>query len=493
MTSRALQNQRARPPRSSILRVNALIIASLTVFTTACTVYLLVAIASTFKYGPHGNRSYATSHESISKILPSVLHQKSHLGDLGNSWLNTTRQQRENLSLKNQSSTPRFNYKRSLKSNQTIILPKEWQPLIEASENMVAMIKPDEYLADSMHRFKLRLAKMSPQDLRRLLHVLQEKVNKSPTPTKKKREETRPSLTGANSSEVNKINGVDVIQRSRKMSRLMSYLESIESMASQLDVGKLNKLSAMDDNQSIVRVVKPEVMEAVFKQGTATKRVGDTTTQSRAVREAGNRGIDSVAPTTLEADWPEQEVVVEDWPTTVQPAPRKKKRKKKKKVPVTTTTTTTTTTPAPIIPETTTFTPPPAPSPPPQAFEEVWIEEEEDIVRPPRRKLKKYKKKTSPQETTTTTSTTTTTTTTTTTPAPTTTTTTVVPTTVIIDTTTEDWPEEAWPVTVSPKSTTTSAPLWPQKQLPEEQQWPEEAWLENMTNDIQNRVHIMYV
>lgn len=450
MAHRVAHHQRHRLHYARLTRGNSVIIAVLTVISTALTAYLLTVITKNM-----------TSESPVSRVstrdslgFPQPLESASQQAP--------------------KHPNHRMNYKRSLRSNQSIILPKEWQPIVEASEEIVTRVKPDDYITQSLHKFKDRLAHMSQPELLKLLRVLQAKVGKAPaTSIIKKRHASR--LTASDTQKIS-THVEPTIMRSDKMSRLMSYLDSIESISPTLDAKKLKRMSTMDEGGSIIRVVKPEIMAAMLS----------TSNPARVVRETASwqdQQQNKFLVPNGEAGWPQQDVVVEDWPTVqpVQPAAQPKRRKKKKKVPITTTTTTTTTTPAPVFVETTTFTPPPSPAPPSAApFEEVWIEEEEDIYRPPRRKTKKYKKKTSAAPETTTTSTTTTTTTTTTTPAP----TTAAP---VVEPVAEEWPNDVWPAQSSTKAPT----LWPANK--QEEQWPEEEWLDAFKNDIQNRLHIVYV
>lgn len=553
-----------------LLHGNSLIIALLTIAMTAATAFVITGIANSVNSKSLFNRTLITKRSQIYPEVPMRIMIPQKFASL-----ESKNQQSGGVNMASNENS-KINHKRSLskQTSQSIILPKEWQPIMEASEMMSTKVKPEMYLVESLKKFKRRLSKMNHAELVSMMKVLEDRVEKSaynwkggmthnstpmpmsitPTTTTTMLTTTTKTMEGKGKSDLSPIGTMtkmaprgeeieekmpliqmgkmvrpqepmtqqkeqqdQVVMRSDKLNKLMNYLESIESMTPKIDMNKLKMMIAMDDDRSIVRVVKPEVMKAMLEveNGTESTSGGNDGEGNdvdddvngekvykftRTVREIGHTSLDgsgdldSVVPigsSDAASDWPQQQEV-EDWPSpTVHPslAPKKRKRKKKKKV---TTTTTTTTTPIPIYIETTTYLPPTPPPPPsPHAFEEIWIEEEEDIVRPPKRKLKKYKKKTHP-EAPTTTSTTSTTTTTTTTPRPTRTTTTTTTTAEPV----EDWPNDPWPQPVVVSSTSTRAPsVWPLKheQEHEQEQWPEEAWLESFKSDLQNRLHIVYV
>lgn len=375
--------------------------------------------------------------------------------------------------------------------DNSFVSSNEWRPIVEVKDSVGIgkKVHPDVILSEGMKKFKQRLSNMSKIELLKLLKIVQERIDMSVLSLKKRNADKFESEpTKMPSTLKQHVGGKEqyVVTRSEKMRQLMDNLEKIELIAPELDENKLNKITKLENERSIVRIVKPDLIEAVTKKPSLSMvKRRDTLNALSGSTSWRNEMIASLQP--VEVGWPQQpqqEVTVEDWPT-VQPIStvRPKKRKKKKKVVITTTTTT----PAPVIIEYTS-TIPPSPPAPPAAFEEVWIEEEEDIVRPPRRKLKKYKKKTSqaPETTTTSTSTTTTTTTTTTRPPTTTTAPEVI---------TEDWPnDDPWPTQPSTKAPTTIE-TWPEKQeVPEQQgKWPEEEWLNAVRDNVQNQYNILYI
>ena len=454
----------SRAPRIKFLRCNSALVAILTISLTALTAYLITMIANPYRV--------STNWTTPGNSTPvDRLDQQNAFSDS---------RQRHRRTLKTTVQPSKLSRPFSILTNRSIILPIEWQPMVEASEMISTRIQPNEPTQLSASKFKQGLAHLNRSDLLRLLKILQDRIDKSRMTMKKRNVEQEPSASTQNTQGDNKDEPRDeiVVARSPKMRQLMDYLERIESTVPKIDVERLEKFSATNNERSIVRVIRPEVMSAVLQ--TESKHIPIRSGEELA---PWHERIESVAPVE---DWPQQQEVVEDWPQTEEPTQRPKKRKKKRRKLVTTTTsTTTTTTPLPVIIETTTYIPPSSPAPT-AALEEVWIEEEEDIVRPPRRKLKKYKKKTLPlPRTTTTTSTTTSTTTTT------TTTTTRAP-TAIVNTILpeEEWPEEQWPEdgTKSPKPI---AEPWPQQE--DQERWPEEEWLNALRDDIQKRLHIIYV
>jgi len=435
---------------------------------------------------------------------------------------------------------------------QRLVSRGGWQPmLMQASEpsEMKLFRQPRGLLrtSASLHRFNKKLSTFSRAELLGLLKILQERIDHSGLMVKKRQVATDmretldpdasvarfntstavvspPSLAPTTSNTTPR--STEIVKRSNKMNHLMNYLDSIESMVSKIDVGNLDRLSTMDGERSIVHVVRPELMSTILvTDGNAGSNPSqflggkDGVRGSQGLEEdervvaswkpGSGIGVESVAP---DAGWPQEEVE-EDWPSQTTAKPKKRKRKRKRIPTTTTTSTTSTSTTTTTTSTTTSTTTTPAPEswpttsqPPSSGLEEIWIEEEEDIVRPPKRKTKKYKKKTLP-----TSDTTTTTSTTTTTRAPTTstsTTTTQVPTTSTTTTQApiEDWPEEeAWPEQQPVIISSTKAPkLWPSQPVPGQQQqqqqqqqqdekWPEEEWLNELRDEIQNRLHVIYV
>lgn len=375
-------------------------------------------------------------------------------------------------SISNESLNDNDMFKHKFKNNSSG-LPNEWRPIVGARDDIER--NPNILLREGMKKFKERLSNMSKIELLKLLKIVQDKIDMSVLSLNKRNVDKLEAEPTKILDVILKKNKENVVTRSEKMKQLMNNLEKIESVAPELDEKKLNKITKFEDDiNSVVRIVKPDLLEAVTKKPLPSLASQSAISGSTSWR---NEIVASLQP--VESDWPQnQEVAIEDWPV-VQPSAKPKRKKKKKRI-VVTTTTTTTTTPAPVIIETTpTYIPPSSPA----AFEEVWIEEEEDIVRPPRRKLKKYKKKTSPVSETTTTSTTTTTTTTTRAP-----TTTIAP-----EIVTEDWPnDDPW------LKSSTKVPVintWPEKQeIPEQQgKWPEEEWLNAVRDSVQNRYNIMFI
>lgn len=363
--------------------------------------------------------------------------------------------------------------------NNSLVFPDEWRPIVDMARKDTEkdVHYPDVLLSEGLKKFKERLSNMSKIELLKLLKIVQDRIDMSVLSLKKRNVDRLVAEPTKVLDFKLKKNKENVVTRSEKMKQLMDNLEIIESVAPELDENKLNKITKSDNDKSIVRIVKPDLIEAVTKKPSLSEASIDTLGAISGSTSWRNEIVASLQP--VETGWPQEEVVVEDWPV-VQPSVKPKRKKKKKKI-----TTTSTTTLAPVIIETTPTYIPPSPAPP-SAFEEVWIEEEEDIVRPPRRKLKKYKKKTSQAPETTTTSTTTTTTTTT-------TSTTKAPTTVAPEVVTEDWPnDDLWP------QSSTKAPVlntWPEKQeIPEQQgKWPEEEWLNAVRDNVQNQYNILYI
>lgn len=483
---RSSYNQRDRSC-DHLVRCNFAIVIALTISSTALTTYILNSIVNS----PYKKANNDTKHSfpiitksqlarlpvssdfadditpESSEFIPSR-HANNLRTTSSATWPNI-RLHHKGLTGSNQSKNVNGNSEMfGQVFNNSLILPKEWQPIVESSESVATEIESNILLNEGMKKFKQRLSTMSKSELLKLLKIVQDRIDKSVL-SLKKRNVDKP-LVGEPTKIVVKIkkSGENVVTRSEKMKQLMENLEKIESNVPQLDTNKLNKLTMSDNEKSVVRIVKPVLIEAVTKKPDLPKPKHEDTALNSGITSWRKELIASLQP--VEQGWPQQQEVVEDWPT-VQPSIRPKKKKKKKRI-----TTTTTTTQTPVIVETSTFIPPSSPAP----FEEVWIEEEEDIVRPPRRKLKKYKKKTSQAPETTTTSTSTTTTTTS---APTT--------TAAPDVVTEDWPnDELWP-----QSTSKAPNLWPEKQeIPEQQgKWPEEEWLNAVRDHVQNQYNILYL
>lgn len=337
--------------------------------------------------------------------------------------------------------------------------------------------------------FREKLAQLSRADLLKLLKIVQVRLDHSTRPLGKRQAAsnvTRPASAQAGGQHANETSATsatsstkrpDTVIRSDKMNRLVKYLETVEASMPQINMSELERLTALEGERSVVRVVKPAVLSGVLEPEPEAGKLGLVSEADSPPISSWRDPVESVAPSGDGGVWSKEPV--EDWPaeTTEAPTTRRPRKRKRKKF-VSTTSTTTTTTWAP---ETTSTTPA-------QAFEEVWIEEEEEIVRPPRRKTKKYKKKTSaaPEVV----STTTTTTTTTTTPTPTSSTT-------LLPAIIEDWPEEVWPHQDQVEVSSTASPkLWPEQPQPaphgEVEKWPEEEWLNELRDDIQSRLHLVY-
>lgn len=442
--------QHKRSACDRLVGCNFVIIAVLTISSTALTAYLLNVIVY---YEPG---SYAeTNNVSVRKTEAETSYPIAKSTQSTNTEVDWDGDQ-----------------KAAIMKNQSLGLSRDWNPLLEASEAIESKMMPEALpLTIDMEKFKQRLATMTKHELLELLKILQERIDRSAVAVRK-RNIAEKHLMEQTSFQHQFKEKEAVVHRSEKMSQLMDSLDRLQSNMPQININRLDGLSSMSkDARSLVKIVKPSIMNAVLKPPDQSMQ-GSLEREVRAVDNSWRDRIESVAPSE---GWPQQpEVVVEDWPVEPQTTARPKKKKKKKKVQ--TTTTTTTTTPPP--PETT-YVPPSSPAPP-TAFEEVWIEEEEDIYRPPRRKLKKYKKKPLPATTTTTTTTTTsTTTTTTTTPAPTTTT----------EAPVEDWPKDHW---AAKSSTSSPATSWPSEPAQEEK-WPEEEWLNTVKDTVQNQLNLIYV
>ena len=478
-------NQRVRlSQHDTYLRCNSVVVAILTIILTSLVAYFLAVIAtsSTLKKKPFSNGS----EESLESTRWLNENAGEQFKTLNYKPAEVAHQHRNDFG---KVDVPLEYLKRE---HQNVVRPVTgWQPLVEASEVVTSRVlkPPDNFVGKSerLRGIRDQLNFLQRNELLQLIRILQKRVDEWPIVSIKKRHiEQSPTLTNVSSSSRESESSLPkepVVIRSSKMNRLVAYLDKIQSNIPPIDVGKLEKLAALDDEKSIVRIVAPGTVDAVLKANSSSQDSDSRTPYKANTQEivSWRERRESVAPTGDFGDWPQEQV--EDWPvssTTVRP----RKKKIRKKVVVSTTSTTTTTT---LAPETTTTPPtiPPSSPTPPQAFEEVWIEEEEEIIRPPRRKSKKYKKKPAVQETTTlaptttTTSTTTTTTTTTTTPAPTIQTTTLAP--------EEDWPDDPWPQA----SSTKSPELWPQQPV-EEEKWPEEEWLDELKNDVQKRIHVIY-
>lgn len=433
-----------------LIRCNFVIIAVLTVSSTALTAYLLNVIVY---YEP----SAVTNNVSVAKTEAEASYPNAKSAQSTNTDVDWDGDQ-----------------KATIMKNQSLGMSRDWNPLLEASEAIESKMMPEAIpLTIDMEKFKQRLATMTKHELLELLKVLQERIDGSAVAERKRNIADKHSMEQTRIQHQFKEKEA-VVHRSEKMSQLMDYLDRLQLNMPQININRLDGLSSMSgDAKSLVKIVKPSIMNAVLKPPDQSMQ-SSLEREVRAVDNSWQERIESVAPSE---GWPQQpEVVVEDWPVEPQTTARPKKKKRKKKVPTTTTTSTTTTTPPP--PETT-YVPPSSPAPP-TAFEEVWIEEEEDIYRPPRRKLKKYKKKPLTTTTTTTTSTSTTTTTTSTTPAPTTTTT---------EAPVEDWPKDHW---AAKSSTSSPATGWPNEPAQEEK-WPEEEWLNTVKNTVQNQLNLIYV
>lgn len=450
-----------------LIKCNFVIVAVLTISSTALTAYLLNVIVYS---QPKSSSSSSTEVSNVSMFDSS-----------DEALYPIARSTQSDTSLRDQNSIAQTmntgidwdidQTQAAISLNQSLDIARDWNPLLEASEAIESKVRPD-LLPLNMQKFKEQLALMSKQDLLRLLKILQERIDRSAILLKKRNIAERRMMDQTKLDYQFKEKEA-VVHRSEKMSQLMSYLDRLQSNMPQININRLNGLASLNENnKSLVRIVKPSIMNAVLKP--ADSMQSGLERDVRAADSSWRDQIQSVAPSE---GWPQQpEVVVEDWPAE-QTTARPKRRKKKKKIH----TTTTSTTPLPPIIIETTYTPPTSPAPP-TAFEEVWIEEEEDIYRPPRRKLKKYKKKPIPTTTTTTTSTTTTTTTT---PPPPTTTTTTTEAPII-----EDWHKDHWAAKSS--STSAPAPSWP-TEPEQEEKWPEEEWLNTVRDTVQNQLNLIYV
>lgn len=461
----------------------------MTILVTGLTAYLISVIAKQPQLQPkssaaeHFNRPPGPDYESSAGAAEALIEEEEVSSRGPPAGLNKSQRR-----------------KRKVVTTQARFGPKSplGEPLVlESSEIVATRVRPANELHTShnLQRLKRKLAHLNRSDLIKLLGLVQERIDNSI----KKRQAEAPmetlkleaSASGGsvariqNNTTVNnasdQANVQPVVVRSAKMEQLMGYLEKIETNMPQLNATALDRLTALNDELSIVRVVKPETLNSVLQaNGTDLKPLNSQQQVGSFIESSPfsswHEPVESVAP---DSDWwpQQQKEPVEDWsPVTQAPVTQRPRKKKRKRVRTTTTTT--------YAPETTTYyqQPSSSSSPAPQtALEEVWIEEEEEIVRPPRRKTKKYKKRTQPEQITTSTTTTT--------RIPTRYTTTQQP--AII----EDWPEEQWPQ--QEQASSTKAPhKWPEQlqQVPEEehQKWPEEEWLNALRDDIQSRLHLVY-